>query len=248
MTFWQACKAAYRDSWIVIVTFPLLSLIPVAFEIAQHVVEVRIGMYESIEAALTVENNPWRLAFAVPKVVALWLPLYWSSRMLAFRDPARARELDGVALRPFAVFLGAQVAFAVVQLYWLPRSSGWQVTTFFVSESIEALLVAWGVASALGNRTLGPRESAAIMFRRVPWTVVYLFVVGLPLLVPHYVLAGIAMKGSHGFLWPILIVDSLLVGWLAALLAAATFIAATRAADKANVQLAPGVAPATATP
>ena len=112
-------------------------------------------------------------------------------------------------------------------------------------DDIAVLLAAWGVASALGNSRIGPAKSAVIMMPQLLWTFA-LFILGmLPLMVPHYGFAILAILGPKSLLWPVLIVDSLLVGWLTALLVALAYFAVRRATDSAGVQLA-GTAAATA--
>jgi hypothetical protein len=44
-------------------------------------------------------------------------------------------------------------------------------------------------------------------------------------------------------MWPVLIIDSLLVGWLTAVMIAAGYYAATRAATRAGVSLLPYSSP-----
>lgn len=51
MTFWKALTTTYRGSIAFLIACPLLALVPVVFELVQHVVEVRIGLYDSVAAA-----------------------------------------------------------------------------------------------------------------------------------------------------------------------------------------------------
>ena len=74
---------------------------------------------------------------------------------------------------------------------------------------------------------------------RVVGVLLTLAVVIMPLMIPHYLLAAAAILGPKPLLWPVLIVDSLLVGWLSAVLAAASYYAVVRAAGKAGVSLVP---------
>ena len=65
---------------------------PVAFELLQHVVEVRIGMYDSLAAAQAVEDSPMRTAFGLLKVASL--PAYWVMRFLPRRDARFAARVE----------------------------------------------------------------------------------------------------------------------------------------------------------
>ncbi len=242
MTFWQALKSTYRGSAAFIVACPMLALVPVFFEIVQHIVETRHGMYDSIAGFRAAGSDSMRLGFGFVKIVALTLPNYWIDRFLASRDASFAKTIDRAAVRLFVPFLVVQLAFAAVQLFAVPQSAWAFLASLVVGQVFNCLLLAWGVAAALGSAAVGPRVSVAIMIRRLPWTFVFTWVAVLPLMVPHYVLGSLAI-GRGAWVWPILITDALLVGWLSAVSIASTFFAATRAAGMAGVTLAPSSSP-----
>lgn len=239
MTFWQALRASYGGSIAFILACPLLALFPVVFELVQHVVEVHIGMYHSIAMAKAVEHDPWRMGFGLVKIIALIVPGYWIPRFLAWRDPARAARPERGAVTLFAGFAVFQIALVIVELYGLPQTVPVLLGDFIVGQLIGILVAAWGIAASLGNAEVGPRASVALMARHIPWTFAFALVAMLPLMIPHYLLAAAAILGPKPLLWPVLIIDSLLVGWLSAVLAAASYYAVARAAGKAGVSLVP---------
>lgn len=243
MKFWSALKASYSDSVAYVIAFPLLALFPVVFEMIQHVAEVHLGMYDGIAAAKAVEHDPLRMGLGLLKVAGLTMPAYWVARFITYRDPARVSRAEAPAVRLFAGVFVFQIVFAAVQLF-LPVGSAWgELAIFVIGMAIGILMSAWGVAAPLGNAKVGPRASAGIMWRQLPWTFGFSLTAMLPLMIPHYLFADLAIFGSRIFLWPILLVDSLLVGFLAAVLAAADYHAAMRAAVRAGIPLAPeGVA------
>lgn len=238
MTFWEALKATYGGGFAFLVACPLLALVPVAFELLQHVVEVHDGMYESIAGFRAAGSDSLRLGFGLLKIAALTVPVYWITRFLAFRDPSFARTISGSACRRFAPFVVVQLALAAFSLFVLPQTGLMSIVSLVVGQIIGCLLMAWGVAAPLDNGHVGPTASASIMWRQLPWTFVFSLVAVLPLMIPHYLFASLAI-GAGGLLWPILIVDSLLVGCLTAVIAASGFFAATRAATKKGVSLIP---------
>ena len=107
MTFWQAFKATYSGGVAFLIACPLLALIPVAFELLQHAVEVHIGMYDSVAAAKATEHHPLRMAFGMLKVAALTVPFYWITRFQPDRDAGFAARPDPKAVRLFAGFCQA---------------------------------------------------------------------------------------------------------------------------------------------
>ncbi|HEV2596974.1 hypothetical protein [Sphingopyxis sp.] len=64
----------YRGAWAFAFACPLLFLIPVLVEFAQHVVEWRAGMYDGIAGAKAAEADPLRLQFGFAKTLAILLP------------------------------------------------------------------------------------------------------------------------------------------------------------------------------
>jgi hypothetical protein len=122
MTIWQAFKASYSGSIAFLTACPVLALFPVAFELVQHLVEVRIGMYDSLAAAKAVEHDQLRMGFGFLKVIALVVPEYWVVRYLVFREQARAAQFDRLAVSLFAVFMAFKLGLTAIQLFGLPQT------------------------------------------------------------------------------------------------------------------------------
>ncbi|MFA6123932.1 hypothetical protein [Sphingomonas sp.] len=240
MTFWKAFKETYRGSIAFMIACPLLTMVPVVFEILQHIIEVKIGLYASVAAAKALEHDPWRMGFGMLKVAALTVPTYWIVRFLAWRDPMRAARLEMPAVRLFAVVLVVQLASAALQLFVLPRDGWLLLVEFIVLQVLAVLLHPWFVAAALGNGAINPRRSVGIMARQTLWSFVFMLVAILPLMIPHYILGALAIIGPKSLLGPVLVVDSVLVGWLSAIIVASGFTVATRAAAKQGVDLGIG--------
>lgn len=240
MTFWKALTETYRGSIAFMIACPLLTMVPVLFEILQHVVEVKIGLYASVAAANALEHDPWRMGFGMLKVAALMLPGYWVVRFLAWHDPARAARIEQPAVRLFAIVLALQLVSDALQLFVF-STNGWaMLVSFVVLTIVSVALHPWFVAAALGNRAIGPRRSVAIMARQIPWSFGFLLVAMLPLMIPHQALGVLAIVGPKPLLWPILLVDSLLVGWLSTVIVASGFVMAMRAAAIQGVDLGEG--------
>ena len=248
ITFWTALKATYRDSLAFLIACPLLALIPVAVELLQHFAEVHIGMYDSLAMAKAVENHPLRMAFGFAKVLSLVVPGYWVARFLAWRVPALAGRWDGRAAALFAGFLAFHAVSTALQLFVLPRTGTALLIGFVVGTVLSALLVAWAAAAPLGNAAIGPLASIRLMAPRLLWTIAFMLVAMLPLMIPHYALAAAAIVGPKPLLWPVLVLDSLLVGWLAVLMVASGWYAALRATGLAGVALVPPAPVGTAPP
>jgi len=238
--FWQAIKQSYRGSFAFLLACPLLALVPVAFELVQHMVEVHIGLYDSVEAAKALDGSPIRLAFGFLKTIGIMVPGYWVVRWLATCDERFAATFNPEAVRLFSFYLLVNVGLVAIQLFLLPRTGIASLIAFLAGEAIGVLFAAWAVGAALGNPRIGPVQSAALMARHFVWNFVFFVVAMLPLMAVHYAFAALAILGPKLLLWPALVVDSLLVAWLTALLIAISYFAARRSADLEGVALTPG--------
>jgi hypothetical protein len=239
VTFFQCFKATYSASWAFVFACPMLALIPVISELLQHVVEVHLGFYDSVDAAVASERHPLRMLFGCLKLAALTLPGYWVVRFIANRDPSRAAKIETPAARLFAGFFAFMFILALFQLFGLPQTGAVQIAGFFVSIAITVLVAAWAVAAPLGNDRIGLVASAKIMARHLPWSFAFYIAAFLPLLVPHYALGALALVGPSQLLWPALILDSFLVGFIAPVVTATSYYIALRAAALGQVPLHP---------
>ena len=239
MTFWQALRSSYGRSLAFCLAFPAIIAIPILVELIQHVIEWHLGFYDSVAAARAVEHHPLRMGFGLAKVFALYIPAYYVPRFLARDDRGFVTRWDAVALRLFAAVLVFNMVFSAIGLFLVPATGTAQLISFVVGTVLGTLLMAWATAAALGNAKIGPLASMRLMGRHFVWSFVFGLVAMLGGLIPHYVFGALALLGPHALKWPVLIIDSLLVGWLAALLAAIAYYATARAAARSGVPLLP---------
>ena len=242
-------KGVYSGVWRYALACPLLFAVPVVVEFIQHVIEMRIGMYDSIAAAQAVEANGARLGWGVVKTLSLGLAGYWVARFLLLRDgAAEARRLDPVAVRLFAWVLLFGLALTVLTLWGgdamhilglgaHTMTAGIAFALFGFILSI--LLAPWKVGAALGNAEMGFVRAIGLVGWGVWWGIIFSLLAILPPLVLHYAFAFLAIGAAPGTAWAILAVDSLLVGYLAAILVAVDVAIARRAVERAGLALVP---------
>lgn len=246
----QAYKGVYAGAWRYMLACPLLFAVPVVVEFIQHVIEMRIGMYDSVAAAQAVESHGGRLAWGVVKTLALSVAVYWVARFLAF-GPARAGRLEAGAVRLYvpvllwglfwtAAFLWGGAAMRTVGLGDHAVAAGASVAaaTFVLG----VLLAPWRIGAALGNARLGFFRSIGLVGWRVWWGLVFTLVAVLPPMAVHYGLSFLAMGATEGAAWAVLAADALVVGYLGAVIAATDFAIARDAVERAGEGLAPAPA------
>ncbi|MEZ5693728.1 MAG: hypothetical protein R3D99_07790 [Altererythrobacter sp.] len=243
MRFGEGFVFTYRESWAFMLACPLLFLVPVLGEVLQHIVEMQIGMYDSIEAAQAADADPQRMLFGFIKTLCLLLPGYWVTRFLGGkRDAQAARTFEPRAATLFALFFAFQAALMAIQLFGLPRTGAYLIGAFLLSLVLNPLLARWATGAPLGL-AIGPIASARAMIGQLPWAIAFSVVVILPLMIPHYVLGAAALFAPQAAKWPVLIADSLLVGFLSSVMMASTWVIATR-----KTPLAPSRSPTVGPP
>ena len=249
--FFDDFKAIYRSAWRFAFACPILFAIPVLVELGQHVIELQADMYSDPAGAIAAEADPLRLQFGFVKTLAITLPTYWFIRYILFgQDAARAARAEMPALGLWAVTFALFGVHAWLSLFGpslvgllglgtdaAPWLSG---AVFVLSTVLSIYLMAWMSAWAVGNSSIGPLRSFSVMQGSF-WYALGLFVAGLlPLMIPHYGLAIAAVLWLPGWLdWVVMLLDSVLVGFLALTMAGATAHGAMRAAGRKGIALVP---------
>lgn len=245
---WTEIKTAYSSSARVALMAPLIFLLPAAAELVQHVAEIRSGMFASIAAMEAAADDGARMGFGVIKIFSLILLIYWVNRALAIMDGARLRLIgDARSARLFAGVVAYSIAMAAVQLFggtviepYLPDQSTLLyigIAFFFAATSLELWLSVWKAGASLGNEALGIRASFGVMRGNFWWSLGYFAIMFLPLMVLHYGLNLAAVGRPEAMVWAIMVIDSLVVGYLGITLAAVVYVTARRATRRKGVVL-----------
>lgn len=229
MNFWQGIKYVHRESWAFLLACPLIALIPIAVEFIQHYVEMQAGMYAGSEGAKAAENDTGRMIAGYAKTLAISLIGYSVIRFLAGnRDAAAARTLEPKAAQLFAVIFALQAGLSYLGLFVFEGMSTGGIILAVLGFIVTPLFARFIAAAPLGIY-ISPQESAAQMWRQIPWAIAFSIIASLPLMIVHYALGiGAIFVPGEAIKWTMLAVDSLVVGWLAALLAASSWVVATR--------------------
>ena len=255
-------KDAYAGSWRFMLACPILFALPVAVEGIQHGIEYMLGMYQGMDAAQAVEAHPARMMWGYLKASVLALAAYWVIRYLGL-GAAQAGRLDPKAVRLFAPVLLWHLVWGALLLWGgglltlagiEGRTALWIGLSVFLGNFVlETALSAWKVGAAIGNERLTFTRSLKLVGPQLFWGVSFMLAAILPVMIAHYALGIGAIGAPSTWVVPMLVLDSVLVGYLGALIGAATFVVARRATARAGEDLvagngAPETAPATALP
>jgi len=165
-------------------------------------------------------------------------------------DPHAATRLDRRATTLFAGVVAFGLAGVVIGLDGgaLLRAAGvedatsrWLVGGLIAVLSVLGMLtIPWRIAAPLGNSAIGFGRAITMTGRRLPWVVAVVIAATLPMIALHYALFYGVVGRDIALVWPIIIVDSIVVGYLGVLLVAIDYGIARRLADRAGVSLLPG--------
>jgi hypothetical protein len=205
----------------------------IAWELAQHVIEVRIGFFTSVEGARAVQEDSSRMLLGWVKMLSVYIGGFFVLRQLAGRTNAPV----GTAARrylPYVVY--SLLIFALI--FYARRFLGAEHvnearTVIGLSQvAIEPLLMLWFVAAATDGAVRTPVESA----RKLGWLYAYalplFFVARIPVNAAHQLLNRYAMGQPAALLWPMLVLDAIVVGLIIAVLPAIAVRIAHRAEER----------------
>lgn len=199
---------------------PLVPLIAVLPEFAQHVVEIRLGMFASQEAFSSLALDPLRMEFAMVKIAALVLAVLAGARFWANRAAGlRSWSLAGIAWKQVMLGLGIQVVASLPALLGLRVVPVVQMTLSLVLTlaSLPGLVL---MVSGL----LGDRDTGLLAIYRSGWTkalriVLHIGPVWMLLQTLHRADHIAALDRQSWLVWLLMAWDALVVGQIAALAA-----------------------------
>lgn len=233
-------KENYALAWRFAATLPLVFALPVAVEGIQHIIEWRIGMFESAAMASAVEDHPARSAWACIKIGTLVLMGWWVWRFLGFAgDRARTMRWDAFAAARYSLVLIFSAAITVLEMQVGALLGGAfessrhvllaGVGLMLVAIALELYFAPWKVGAALGRPEASLAASFKAMHGNVAWSFGLTLAMFFPIMILHYALGllPIVLPPAAGAIF--LVLDSLLVGYLAILFPTTVYIITRRA-------------------
>lgn len=212
----------FRTGLALFLVAPAAVALVVVPEFAQHVAEIRLGMFDNIEAARAAAGDPIRWAFGYAKIAGLVLAFLACARAVWCRlNDGRWWDLREIAWWRFLaglVLFGAVGSLAEPFAGLLPEKVIGVLRLVCSLVSMPFLFVM--LAGLFGDRATGWRT---LVLRSWPYVllVLLLLVIGFgPAQLLHIANHKIAL-GAHPLLvWALMLWDSLVVGVLAALVGA----------------------------
>jgi len=213
----------YRRAFATARHVPLLLILPAAAELAQHAVEIRLGLYAGNAAAAV---SPLRLILGAVKVVAILATLLVALRRWRARYEALVlrpgRRLIAGFLTILLVQVGGELLLVVIgsgiaRLLHAGRAGHAVavVAPVILWLFLVGALIPWYVGLLTEDRMMTLRRAWGAMRSRLSWAFGVQLAGYLPLLIAHYLLGYGAMGRRATTVWLLMIVDAGVVGLLA---------------------------------
>lgn len=215
--FFSDLIGAHLDGVRAAMGLPLLFAVLIGWEFAQHVIEVRIGFFDSREAAKAVANDPSRMVLGWIKMISVYLGGFVVIRHLAAKNGDASLAAVSVALRRYTPYIVYSLGLFALLFYarsFIPEAD---VMTFrtvvsLTQIAIEPLIMLWIVSAATDGVVRGPLRSARVTGWLYFWALALFFVGRLPVNAAHQLLNRYAMGQPDIMLWPMLVIDAVVVG------------------------------------
>ena len=194
---------------------PLIPLLAIVPEFAQHVAEIRLGMFESRTAFAALAMDPTRWAFGYAKVAGLVLAIFAAAR---YWGGARERwwDLRTVAWRPFLIAFAVNAFATAAMMAIQSRLDGVAAGVFQIVATIVTLpLLLYLLGPLLGDHTMSLRRAYAHGWGRLLLLAILVVIAFAPLQALHGLNHEWAMGASDATVWALMAWDSLIVGLLA---------------------------------
>lgn len=235
---------AYADGVRVVAGLPWLFGAIIAWEFAQHVMEWRIGFFDSRAAATAVSQDGSRMALGWVKMILVYVGGFFAIRYLVLGRAAGVMRPSPRTIAAYAPYVAySLIVFAAIfyagALVPAPRLMTARGIVGIGQLLIEPLLMAWIVSAATDGPVRTPLQSARRTGWMYLWALPAYVIVRLPISLLHQFLGTYPIGKPTMWLWPMLALDAIVVGLLIAVIPAIQVRCARRIDDRAIRRAAP---------
>lgn len=228
-------KAIYKKAGQLPWQAPWLFLIPVLGELIQHIAELQIGMYASVEAARAMGDDPIRLFFGLIKTLSILIISVLAARFWYFNNMQQTFTINRKTLLFISVLLTVLITSDASTLFILPHlladdSSSLIGLVFIVLNLILTItyiyLLLWLVDNIISNHKITVKQSIQKMHGAVIKNIILVLIAPLPIIAMHIGLGGyfVLLGFSYPVIIMLLVIDSIIVGFLGAVMAATNYV------------------------
>ena len=210
-------SAALRDGFRIWWLAPLIPALVVVPEFIQHVAEIRIGMFDSREAARALSDDPRRMVWGYLKIAGLLIAILAAARFWGARaSGTRWWDLRTVRLGALALAFGLMLLTGLPEILLEGRVSeeiGMAITLAISLATLPLLVLL--VAALVGDGSMTLRSAFRNGWLPALRMLVFAAILWVPLQWLHGKNHDWAMGQDSAIVWALMVFDSLVVGLLA---------------------------------
>ena len=216
--FGAALVATFRDGTRLVWIAPLIALIAGLPEFAQHVAEIKLGMFAGPAAFKALQNDPTRWAFGYVKVAGLFLAMFAAARYWSLPEGSRGRwwDLRNVAWRPFLIGLAINAGLSGVlfSLKGMTSDTAFQAANAALSIATLPVMV-YMLGGLFGDRAVTLRQCYRTGWWQAAAMAALFLIAMLPAQIVHKFDHTLAMGASAPAVWALMLWDAVLVSLIA---------------------------------
>jgi hypothetical protein len=215
---------AYGDGVRVVRGLPWLFGAIIAWEFAQHVIEYRIGFFDSRAAAKAVSLDGSRMVLGWIKMLLVYVGGFFAIRylLLGRREALRPGGTTILRYLPYILYSLLMVAPILYADRLVPPARIETLRGIFGLGQIviEPLLMLWIVSAAIDGPVRTPLHSARLIGRAYVRALPFYLLGRLPVAFLHRYLGTYPIGRPGPLTWPVLALDAIVVGLLIAIVPA----------------------------
>lgn len=221
----RAIYDTYRLGGRTVVAAPAIVAIAILPELAQHVVEISLGMFASIADFRAHSADPLRMGFGYAKIAGLLLAVLLTARFWALGS-LRAALLVGAStiVRVMLAVALVVVAAYATEILQVQVERPIAILLSIASFVLQAGLTLYVVAAILDDRTMTLRQIFGRYWPTAVVSTILLFAAFGPAQALHMANHKLAIGQPVIIVWGLMTFDGLFVGLFAALLGAALYV------------------------
>ena len=216
--FYRALVATFIDGprlWWLAPLIPLFAFVP---EFAQHVAEIKLGMFASPEAFKALQNDPTRWGFGYAKIAGLFLTIFAAARYWSLPSGLRAGwwDLRKMAWRQFLIGLALNAAISGI-LYFAKTAlspASFDVVNITLSLATLPVLV-YMIGALLGDGAVSLRNCYQRGWLQALAMAAFFLLAMLPAQLLHRFNHTLAMGAPTTAVWALMLWDAVLVSVMA---------------------------------
>lgn len=217
--FFRDLFGAYADGFRVAWGLPWLTALLVLWEFGQHVMEIRIGFFDSVEASKAVGLDSSRMVLGWIKMFLVYAGGFYAIRYVAWGSGARAMRAPASAMLRYLPYMAYALAMFAIVYYARSFVPSGQVMLFRMVVSlaqlaVEPLLILWIVSAATGGAVRGPLQSVRLTGWWYLWALPMFFIARIPINAAHQLLNSFAMGQPKPVVWAMMTLDAVVVALL----------------------------------